>query len=65
MPDWLERPGVAQTLELVRALGAATADPRMVYVVPEAAQRVLDDQARQDALAAGIGVEDLIRGEPQ
>ena len=39
VPDWLERSGVQQTLELVRALGADTADARMQYVVPETARR--------------------------
>ncbi len=37
VPDWMERPGVQQTLEIVRALGADTADPRMTYVVQERA----------------------------
>jgi ADP-heptose:LPS heptosyltransferase len=41
VPDWLERPGVQQTLEIVRALGADTADPRMEYVVPETARRAV------------------------
>jgi ADP-heptose:LPS heptosyltransferase len=35
VPDWLDRPGVEQTLEIVRALGADTADPRMDFVVPD------------------------------
>ena len=39
VPDWLDRPGVEQTLEIVRALGADTADPRMDFVVPEGASR--------------------------
>ena len=37
--DWMERPGVEQTLEIVRALGADTADPRMDYVVQESARQ--------------------------
>lgn len=39
VPDWMERPGVEQTLEIVRALGADTADPRMDFVVSEDARR--------------------------
>lgn len=39
VPDWLERPGVEQTLEIVRTLGADTADPRMDFAVPEHARR--------------------------
>jgi ADP-heptose:LPS heptosyltransferase len=43
IPDWLDRPGVLQTLEIVRALGADTKDPRMDFTIPEAAhQRVAD-----------------------
>ncbi|MFB3820192.1 MAG: glycosyltransferase family 9 protein [Candidatus Methylomirabilales bacterium] len=38
VPDYLERPGVEQTLQIVRALGADTADPRMDVAVPEAAR---------------------------
>jgi lipopolysaccharide heptosyltransferase III len=39
VPDWMDRPGVEQTLEIVRALGADTADPRMDFAVPEAAKK--------------------------
>ena len=39
VPDWMDRPGVEQTLEIVRALGADTADPRMDFTVPEAAKK--------------------------
>jgi ADP-heptose:LPS heptosyltransferase len=38
-PDWMDRPGVLQTLEIVRALGADTRDPRMDFTIPEAAHR--------------------------
>jgi ADP-heptose:LPS heptosyltransferase len=38
VPDYLERPGVEQTLQIVRALGADTADPRMDFAVPDAAR---------------------------
>jgi ADP-heptose:LPS heptosyltransferase len=51
VPDWLDRPGVEQTLQIVRALGADTADPRMDFVVPEAAHR------RADALLRERGLE--------
>lgn len=51
VPDWLDRPGVEQTLEIVRALGADTADPRMDFVVPEAARRRVDELLREQALA--------------
>jgi len=43
VPDWLERPGVDQTLEIVRALGADTTDPRMDFTIPEVAQRRVAD----------------------
>jgi ADP-heptose:LPS heptosyltransferase len=43
VPDWTERPGVLQTLEIVRALGADTGDPRMEFVVPESARRVVEE----------------------
>ena len=51
VPDWLDRPGVEQTLEIVRALGADTTDPRMDFVVPKAARR------RADALLRERGLE--------
>jgi ADP-heptose:LPS heptosyltransferase len=38
VPDWQDRPGVEQTLEIVRALGADTGDVRMDYVVPDTAR---------------------------
>jgi ADP-heptose:LPS heptosyltransferase len=47
VPDWMERPGVEQTLEIVRALGADTADPRMDFVVPEAARARVAEILRQ------------------
>jgi ADP-heptose:LPS heptosyltransferase len=51
VPDWLDRPGVEQTLQIVRALGADTADPRMDFVVPEAAHRRADALLRERGLA--------------
>jgi ADP-heptose:LPS heptosyltransferase len=51
VPDWLDRPGVEQTLQIVRALGADTADPRMDFVVPEAAHRRADALIRERGLA--------------
>jgi len=51
VPDWMERPGVEQTLEIVRALGADTPDPRMDYVVPEGARE------RVDAILSQHGLE--------
>jgi len=50
VPDWMERPGVEQTLEIVRALGADTPDPRMEYVVPEAARRAVEGLLRDRGL---------------
>jgi ADP-heptose:LPS heptosyltransferase len=50
VPDWFERPGVLQTLEIVRALGADTGDPRMDYVVPETARRTVQDYLREQGL---------------
>ena len=50
VPDWVDRPGVEQTLEIVRALGADTADPRMDFVVPEAARRRVDELLREPPL---------------
>jgi len=50
VPDWLERPGVQQTLEIVRALGGDTTDPRMEYVVPEAAREVAAGLLRERGL---------------
>lgn len=50
VPDWMERPGVEQTLEIVRALGADTPDPRMDYVVPETAQRAVEGLLRDRGL---------------
>jgi ADP-heptose:LPS heptosyltransferase len=50
VPDWLDRPGVLQTLEIVRALGADTSDPRMDYVVPEAALRTVRGLLREQGL---------------
>jgi ADP-heptose:LPS heptosyltransferase len=50
VPDWMERPGVEQTLEIVRALGADTPDPRMDYVVPETARRAVEGLLRDRGL---------------
>lgn len=50
VPDWLERPGVLQTLEIVRALGADTEDPRMNFVVPETALRTVEGFLREQSL---------------
>ena len=50
VPDWLDRPGVLQTLEIVRALGADTSDPRMDYVVPETALRTVRGLLREQGL---------------
>ncbi len=50
VPDWLDRPGVLQTLEIVRALGADTGDPRMDYVVPETALRTVEGLLREEGL---------------
>lgn len=50
VPDWLERPGVQQTLEIVRALGADTDDPRMDYVVSEAARRTVEGFLQEQGL---------------
>jgi ADP-heptose:LPS heptosyltransferase len=50
VPDWMERPGVLQTLEIVRALGADTSDPRMDYVVPGTARRAVDGLLRDRGL---------------
>ncbi len=50
VPGWLERPGVQQTLEIVRALGADTGDPRMDYVVPEAARHTVTRLLRERGL---------------
>ena len=50
VPDWMGRPGVEQTLEIVRALGADTTDPRMDYVVSEAARVRVAEFLRQHDL---------------
>ncbi len=50
VPDWFERPGVLQTLEIVRALGADTGDPRMDYLVPETARRTVEGLLREQGL---------------
>lgn len=50
VPDWPERPGVEQTLEIVRALGADTADRRMDYVVPAGASRRIAELLRERGL---------------
>ena len=50
VPDWLDRPGVQRTLEVVRALGADTADPRMEYVVPDHASRRVAGILREQGL---------------
>jgi ADP-heptose:LPS heptosyltransferase len=51
VPDYLDRPGVDQTLQIVRGIGADTADPRMDFAVPAAARR------RVDALLAARGLD--------
>jgi ADP-heptose:LPS heptosyltransferase len=65
VPDWMERPGVLQTLEIVRALGADTRDPRMVYVVPEAAQRRVEDLLRGRGLLDHILVAIQVHRSPR
>ncbi len=35
IPNWSDLPGVLQTLEIVKSIGATTADPRMNYTVTE------------------------------
>ena len=65
VPDWLERPGVTQTLEIVRALGAETTDPRMVYVVPEAAQRSVEGLLRDRGLTSGTLVAMQVHTSPR
>ncbi|HWU40241.1 MAG TPA: glycosyltransferase family 9 protein [Candidatus Acidoferrum sp.] len=50
VPDWLDRPGVLQTLEIVRALGADTSDPRMNYIVQETARRRVESLLRERGL---------------
>jgi len=60
VPDWMDRPGVEQTLEIVRALGADTADPRMDFAVSEAAKKrvatMLQEQAVDDDPLVAIQV---------
>ncbi len=56
VPDWMERPGVEQTLQIVRALGAETRDRRMDYVVSEAAGRCVVSFLHQ----SGLGGEPLV-----
>jgi ADP-heptose:LPS heptosyltransferase len=56
VPDWLERPGVEQTLQIVRALGADTADPRMDFQVPQAAR----DRVRGLLAARGLDGTSLV-----
>ncbi|HSB71897.1 MAG TPA: glycosyltransferase family 9 protein [Candidatus Methylomirabilis sp.] len=51
VPDWMDRPGVEQTLEIVRAVGADTADPRMDFVVPEGASRRVEALLVEQACA--------------
>jgi ADP-heptose:LPS heptosyltransferase len=51
VPDWLDRPGVLQTLEIVRALGADTTDPRMDFTIPEAAHRRIAELLQATGLA--------------
>ncbi len=50
VPGWFDRPGVLQTLEIVRALGADTSDPRMDYVVQETARRTVEGLLREQGL---------------
>ncbi len=56
VPDWMERHGVLQTLEIVRALGAETSDPRMEYVVPDEARRSVERLITR----LGLGRETLV-----
>jgi len=65
VPDWLERPGVLQTLEIVRALGADTADPRMEYVVPEMAREVVAGLLREGGLDGDLLVAMQVHRSPR
>jgi len=65
VPDWLERPGVTQTLEVVRALGAGTSDPRMVYVIPQAAQESVDGLLQSRKLTSGMLVAMQVHASPR
>jgi ADP-heptose:LPS heptosyltransferase len=65
VPDWLDRPGVEQTLEIVRALGADTADPRMDYVVPEPARRRVAALVRAEGLADSPLVAVQVHASPR
>lgn len=51
VPDYLERSGVDQTLQIVRAIGADTADSRMDFTVPPAVR------ARVRGLLAARGLD--------
>jgi heptosyltransferase-3 len=65
VPDWLERPGVLQTLEIVRALGADTADPRMEYVVSEIARQAAGGLLRERGLDGGLLVAMQVHRSPR
>ena len=65
VPDWLERPGVLQTLEIVRALGADTTDPRMDYVVPERARQTVGGYLRAQGLDGDTLVAVQIHHSPR
>ncbi len=65
VPDWLDRPGVEQTLEIVRALGADTTDPRMDFVMPEAARRRVDGLLREGAIGGRALVAMQVHESPR
>lgn len=65
VPDWQHRPGVLQTLEIVRALGADTSDPRMEYVVPRPAQRAVDGLLRDRGLEGDTLVAMQVHRSPR
>ncbi len=65
IPDWSRRPGVLQTLEIVRALGADTADPRMDYVVPETAGRAVAALLRERGLEGALLVAMQVHRSPR
>lgn len=65
VPDWMERPGVEQTLEIVRVLGADTADPRMDIVVPAAARASIARRLAAHGLDDRILIAMQVHGSPR